>query len=565
MSGRIMERNTRRLSGSSLYLIILTAISTFGTVNVYSDQLFNDDIVVKGSICVGVDCNSGENFNFDTIRLKENNLRIRFIDSSSTSTFPTRDWEITVNESGNGGKNQFYIQNIDAGTIPFVISDVGKNNQLYLSTNGFIGMGTSTPLVTQHIKYGNSPTIRLEQDQSSGFTAQNWDIGGNETNFFVRDASNNTLPFRIQPNAPNGSLFIAPDGDIGLGTLSPDGILDLASRSDPNNHSILVSSTGLFGINIDNSFLPRGQFDVQTTGGNSRFMVTTDGKVGIGMGTTGVPAGLFETEISGVSKFLINNSGNVGIGTDSISGRVAVRNNANTATVFGIADDGSLTVGSETPPTLFGVQGSININRSSDHAVMLLNSGSSSHAATIAFGANSVAKWLVSSRHEFSNTNADADDRFAWYNASGSEVLTIHQSGSLFIGDSVGVNNNTLHAIDTRSGAHLTTGGVWTNASSRELKENIKHLSTEAAFRALKSLVPVTYTYKAESNEDYVGFIAEDVPELVATNDRKGLASMDIVAVLTKVLKEQQSIVENQQETINDLNQRIKKLEAKQK
>jgi hypothetical protein len=36
-----------------------------------------------------------------------------------------------------------------------------------------------------------------------------------------------------------------------------------------------------------------------------------------------------------------------------------------------------------------------------------------------------------------------------------------------------------------------------------------------------------------------VGFIAEDVPDLVATNDHKSLSPMDIVAVLTTVTKEQ--------------------------
>jgi hypothetical protein len=48
----------------------------------------------------------------------------------------------------------------------------------------------------------------------------------------------------------------------------------------------------------------------------------------------------------------------------------------------------------------------------------------------------------------------------------------------------------------------------------------------------------VTFNYKASANEKHVGFIAEEVPELVATKDRKGLNPMDIVAVLTKVVKE---------------------------
>ena len=48
---------------------------------------------------------------------------------------------------------------------------------------------------------------------------------------------------------------------------------------------------------------------------------------------------------------------------------------------------------------------------------------------------------------------------------------------------------------------------------------------------------PVHYNYKNDLQESYVGFIAEDVPGLVATSDRKGLSAMDIVAVLTKVMQ----------------------------
>ena len=94
------------------------------------------------------------------------------------------------------------------------------------------------------------------------------------------------------------------------------------------------------------------------------------------------------------------------------------------------------------------------------------------------------------------------------------------------------------------SGAHVTSGGVWTNASSREYKENIIELTYDKALTTLENLTPVTYNYKVDKEENYVGFIAEDVPELVAMKERKSLSSMDIVAVLTKVVKEQQEEIE---------------------
>lgn len=105
------------------------------------------------------------------------------------------------------------------------------------------------------------------------------------------------------------------------------------------------------------------------------------------------------------------------------------------------------------------------------------------------------------------------------------------------------------------------TGDVYARnqilSSSRELKENIAELSGKEAVEALKNLNPVKFNFKADSDKNrHIGFIAEDVPELVATSDRKTLSPMDIVAVLTQALKEQQN-------TISALAEKVKVLEAK--
>lgn len=133
------------------------------------------------------------------------------------------------------------------------------------------------------------------------------------------------------------------------------------------------------------------------------------------------------------------------------------------------------------------------------------------------------------------------------------ERLRINYNGYVGIGTKTPTN-----PLQMASGAKCTAGGVWTNASSREYKENIKELSTKDALLAFNKLDPVTFTYKAAKNEKHVGFIAEDVPELVATQDRKGLSAMDIVAVLTKVVQEQQK-------TIAELQEKVKKFEQQMK
>jgi len=131
---------------------------------------------------------------------------------------------------------------------------------------------------------------------------------------------------------------------------------------------------------------------------------------------------------------------------------------------------------------------------------------------------------------------------------------------------------NADGSLQLANGAGCTAGGHWYDGgiSSRELKENIEELGVAESQAALEQLVPVKYSYKVEKGERHVGFIAEDVPELVATKDRKSVGAMDVVSVLTKVVKEQQKIIADQEKTlseqqkaISELKERVAKIENK--
>ena len=188
-----------------------------------ADIVHSDDVIIDGSLCVGFDCANGESFGFDTIRLKENNLRIHFDDTSNSASFPRNDWRIVANDTSNGGNSYLAFEDATAGRRVFEVRAGAPANSLFVSNGGNVGFGTSSPVVELHVKDGDTPTMRLEQDGSSGFTPQTWDVAGNETNFFVRDATNGSkLPFRIRPNAPSNSIFVDADGDVGLGTSAPD-------------------------------------------------------------------------------------------------------------------------------------------------------------------------------------------------------------------------------------------------------------------------------------------------------------------------------------------------------
>ena len=85
-----------------------------------------------------------------------------------------------------------------------------------------------------------------------------------------------------------------------------------------------------------------------------------------------------------------------------------------------------------------------------------------------------------------------------------SQAMTLDGAGNV----GIGTTNPTLGPLQMGSGAYVTAGGVWTNASSRALKRNIRPLGSDAALTAFLALEPVTFEYKAAANESHVGFIA---------------------------------------------------------
>lgn len=292
------------------------------------ETFFSDDVSAAGGVCGGSDCNSAETYGVSNIKMKANNTRLKFEDTSTSAGFPTTDWQISANDTFSGGLNKLFVEDLAAATVPFLIEGGTPSNTLYVDSAGRVGVRTSTPAKTLHLSDPVYPAIRMENTTSP---LQNWDVVASNNNFLVRDVNHESDPFIIRTAAPYYSLVVDSTGKIGLGVSAP------------------------------------------------------------------------------------------------------------------------------------------------------------------------------------------------------------------------------LYQIHHSSGARLDAG-VWVDASSRAVKQDIQQLDRDAAFEALQSLQPVTFAYKANPADQHVGFIAEDVPALVATPDRTGLAPMDIVAVLTKIVQEQQK-------TIAEMRARLDRLE----
>lgn len=135
----------------------------------------------------------------------------------------------------------------------------------------------------------------------------------------------------------------------------------------------------------------------------------------------------------------------------------------------------------------------------------------------------------------------------------------MHVDSSGYVG--IGTDAPTEHL---EVAGNILASGTITQGSSRTLKKDIATLSLNDALDVVSQLVPVTYRYLADRrNDGHVGFIAEDVPALLATPDHRGIAPMDVVAVLTRVVQHQQELLQEKECRLEELAARLAEIEAR--
>jgi len=127
---------------------------------------------------------------------------------------------------------------------------------------------------------------------------------------------------------------------------------------------------------------------------------------------------------------------------------------------------------------------------------------------------------------------------------SNAHFALFHELNSKLDKDLLIVNYEAGYKQGVKIEGNVQVTGVLTQASSIALKENVAELLGQEAMAALQGLNAVKFNYKADSQKQQcIGFIAEEVPDLVASAEHDRLSPMDIVAVLTKAMQEQQKML----------------------
>ena len=143
--------------------------------------------------------------------------------------------------------------------------------------------------------------------------------------------------------------------------------------------------------------------------------------------------------------------------------------------------------------------------------------------------------------------------------------LTIAANGNIGIG-----TTNPNNPLEMGSGAYVSSGGVWTNNSDRNLKENFTAVDGWPLLEKIASLPISEWNYKTEnSNVKHIGPMAQDFyaafnlgedDKHISTVDASGVALAAIQSLHQRV-KEQDSQIALQQQQIAALDERLAALE----
>ena len=440
--------------------------------------------------------------------------------------------------SAQGDLSFAFGQNTIAGSLGEVV--VGSYNETYApGTNGATQWNETDRLFV----IGNGPAFDNRSNalivlKNGTITAPSFDIGeitddkalvtkeyleanvDNSTGLETIDEGNG-LGWRLKGQDPNNF------GDIGLNAV------DLSSQ---NSGSTTTGATG-------DSSTAMGS---RTTASGSRSTAMGDNTIASGLGSTTM--GTF-TIASGFSATALGESTLASGSRSTAMGFVMIAPSF-AETVLGCYNT-TYTPNSETiwdaTDRLFVVGNGTSISNRSNALTVLKN-------GNIGVGRDTPSSLLEIAHGSSAPTPSDVSNALSIYNTGNANSWQLYSSSG---------GGLVLYRNGAFRGGFDGTSGVYNSVSDRRVKSDIQSLE-QGTLDKVMQLNPVSYRMKAQSdNSRTIGLISQEVeqvfPEVtdyVKEHDLLTLSYSELIPVLIKAIQEQQT-------TIETLNQRITQLEKK--
>ena len=224
------------------------------------------------------------------------------------------------------------------------------------------------------------------------------------------------------------------------------------------------------------------------------------------------------------NQFLIRSAGGVGIGTNAPD---------NTLHVF---------KGSAGPVTADA--NSVVVVENSTHGYLTLLTPSTTERGILFGDQNTNASGAIIYNNPVAGGNC------MLFRTTSTNRMIIDSAGKVGIGTTA-----PAHPLHMASGAHCTTGGVWTNASSREQKQNFEPAAALEILQKLATLPIMSWNYKNEEDSiRHLGPVAEDFHAAFALGGSdKHIGTLDAEGVALAAIQGLYEIVKDKDCRIDEL------------
>jgi hypothetical protein len=308
----------------------------------------------------------------------------------------------------------------------------------------------------------------------------------------------------------NGKVYV--NGVVGIGETDPSEKLEVSGN-------IKASGT----ITSGNSITIDGVSDMITASGgtidfDNENLVTT-GKATIGPGHTDTGNNTF---IAGENNTVTFDLGTVSGGQGNTAGGVSV-------VAGGVDNEASNQYasigGGESNVTLgawAAIPGGLDNNADGIYSFAAGRRAKANHAGSFVWSDQTDADFASLRQDQF-RIQANGGARF---DVNNSRWLEIRDDG--------------IDIITTSMGAHLTIGGVWTNASDRNLKENFTEIDRQGLLNKIAELPITRWNFKVEGDAvTHIGPVAQDFYAIFGVgSDDKSVASMDEAGIALAAIQE---------------------------
>ena len=468
-------------STSSPY--VLTGAVTNGYTR-FSDYLTVDASSTAFTIVLAA-IGSGETVYFDAVQFEKGGIASAFTDQ----TLANSAFDFRVNDA-------YSAANWDGGKSLFSFSDSSGSSLMRLLSNGNLAVGgTATGSIGIFSASSSTPQLNLNHDS-------------------IRQANGFDMDFD-----PTGSVVLSSQANLDL--LGVDGvrvpILNDSYSGDVGFYvgdDYDVSSFNTVALFKSNDALDKVVLTVMGHGGFN----LTEWKNSSGSNIAyinSVGDGVFQSVNAYNTSYLASVTGTVVIGGDSLSDvcdscLLNVVANA-TSSLDAEINLSSLGTGMGAGITIKSDESSgadpgfIKFYGNSDYNALVYGTSSS----TLGVGLHLEAATSTGSIYFGTNTSSVA--------------MIITPDGYVGIGSST-----PAYPLSMGSGAHVTVGGAWENASSRDLKENFVSVTSTDILEKINELTITRWNYKNEPAEvTHIGPMAQEFYDIFGVGGNSSISTID--------------------------------------